>query len=197
MRGDELAGTMYAVVERSGAGACYLPVSPEVATQLAVGDKVRVSSPTESWVKASDRIIARYAADHGGTYAPAAHLRELVIRGDRNASEQPSPADLVKANVRRLDRLGLRPVPDDTSRMNLHVPPRIGTWSCTKSARATCARWSCSCARAGSSRLGRFTTSNHLTATLFRTAIAEELIEATPCVLQRGVLPNKVDKDPT
>ena len=36
----------------------------------------------------------------------------------------------------------------------------------------------------------------HLTATLFRTAVAEELIDATPCVLQRGVLPKKVDKDP-
>ena len=39
-----------------------------------VGDKVRVSSPTESWVKASDRIVARYAAEHGGVYDPAAHL---------------------------------------------------------------------------------------------------------------------------
>jgi len=72
---------------------------------VAVGAKVRVSSPTESWVKASDRIVARYAADHGGIYDPAAHLRELVIRGDRKASGQASPADRVKANVRRLDRL--------------------------------------------------------------------------------------------
>ncbi len=75
---DELAGTMYAVVERSGGGACYLPVRPEVAAQLALGDNVRVSSPTESWVKASDRIVARYAAEHGGVYDPAGHERELV-----------------------------------------------------------------------------------------------------------------------
>jgi len=102
---DELAGTMYAVVERRGGGACYLPVRPEVAAQFALGDNVRVSSPTESWAKASDRIVARYAAEHGGIYDPAAHLRELVIRGDRTASGQPLPADLVKANVRRLDRL--------------------------------------------------------------------------------------------
>ena len=72
---------------------------------VAVGAKVRVSSPTESWVKASDRSVARYVADHGGIYDPAAHLRELVIRGDRKASGQASPADRVKANVRRLDRL--------------------------------------------------------------------------------------------
>jgi integrase len=33
-------------------------------------------------------------------------------------------------------------------------------------------------------------------ATMFRTAVADELIIATPCVLPKGVLPKKVDKDP-
>jgi integrase len=37
----------------------------------------------------------------------------------------------------------------------------------------------------------------HLTAGMFRTAVADEVLEATPCVLPgRGVLPKKVDKDP-
>ncbi len=31
---------------------------------------------------------------------------------------------------------------------------------------------------------------------MFRTAVAEELLSATPCVLLRGTLPKKVDKDP-
>ena len=31
---------------------------------------------------------------------------------------------------------------------------------------------------------------------MFHNAVADELIESTPCVLQRGVLPKKVDKDP-
>ena len=35
-----------------------------------------------------------------------------------------------------------------------------------------------------------------VTALVFRTAIAEELIDATPCVLTKGILPKKVDKDP-
>ena len=35
-----------------------------------------------------------------------------------------------------------------------------------------------------------------VTALLFRTAITEELIDHTPCVLPKGVLPKKVDKDP-
>jgi integrase len=34
------------------------------------------------------------------------------------------------------------------------------------------------------------------TALLFRAAIIDELIDATPCVVARGVLPKKVDKDP-
>ena len=33
------------------------------------------------------------------------HERELSVRGGRNVTGQPSPADLVRANVRRLDRL--------------------------------------------------------------------------------------------
>jgi hypothetical protein len=35
------------------------------------------------------------------------------------------------------------------------------------------------------------------TALLFRAAIIDELIDATPCVVARGVLPKKVDKDPS
>jgi type IV secretory pathway VirD2 relaxase len=102
---DELVGTMYAVVELDGGGARYLPVRPEVAAQLAVGDPVRISSPTESWVKASDRIVARYAVEHGGVYDPAGHERKLSVRNGRNVPGQPLPAELVRANVRRLDRL--------------------------------------------------------------------------------------------
>jgi hypothetical protein len=47
----------------------------------------------------------RYAAEHGGLYDPAAHERELVLRGGRGANGQPSPRELVAANVRRLERL--------------------------------------------------------------------------------------------
>jgi type IV secretory pathway VirD2 relaxase len=103
---DELVGSMYLVVERTGGAACYLPVRPEVAEGLAVGDKVRVSCAAESWVKATDRIVARVAAEHGGIYDPAAHQQALSMRGGRDAGGgQPSSADLVAANVRRLERL--------------------------------------------------------------------------------------------
>jgi len=61
---DELSGAMYLVVQRADGAACYVPVRPEVAAELATGDQVRVSSPTESWVKATDRTVSGHAAAH-------------------------------------------------------------------------------------------------------------------------------------
>jgi type IV secretory pathway VirD2 relaxase len=117
---DELAGTMYVVVQGRDGAACYVPVRPEVAAELATGDMVRVSSPSESWVKATDRIVARFAAEHGGLYDPAAHQAALVLRAGRAGGEQrPSPAELVMANVRRLERL---------ERYGLVVRDRGGRW---------------------------------------------------------------------
>jgi hypothetical protein len=103
---DELAGTMYVVVERPGRDACYVPLPPDSAEKLMVGDHVRVTCPAESWVKATDRIVARVAAEQGGIYDPTAHERALSMRGHRDgAAGQPTPKELVGANVRRLERL--------------------------------------------------------------------------------------------
>jgi hypothetical protein len=85
---DELAGTMYVVVQGRDGVACYVPVRPEVAAELATGDIVRVSSPSESWVKAADRIVARFAAEHSGLYDLAAHQAALVLRAGRGGGEQ-------------------------------------------------------------------------------------------------------------
>jgi hypothetical protein len=103
---DELAGTRYVVVERPGREPCYLPLPPESAEKLAVGDHVRVTCPAESWVKATDRVVAKVAAEHGGIYDPAAHERALSMRGRPGAGTgQPTPKELVGANTRRLERL--------------------------------------------------------------------------------------------
>ena len=97
---------MYVVVQRAAGDACYVVVRPEVAETLAVGDVVTIKNPPESWVKSTDRIVARFAAEHGGVYDPAAHQAALTLRAGRQpASDQPSPAELVGANLRRLQRL--------------------------------------------------------------------------------------------
>ena len=103
---DELGGEMYLVVERNGGGGCHVAVRPEVAAGLAVGDAVKVSSPTESWVKPTDCVVARVALEHGGVYDPVEHQNTLQLRaGSVPGDGRPSPAELVAANVRRLERL--------------------------------------------------------------------------------------------
>ena len=103
---DELGGEMFVAVETPDRAAYYVRLRPEVAETLREGDVARISSPTESWVKASDRIIARAALQNAGVYDPAVHQRGLEV-ANRAAPMMtgPTPADLVAANLRRLERL--------------------------------------------------------------------------------------------
>jgi hypothetical protein len=92
--------------------------------------------------------------------------------------------------------LGLRSVDDDAARLNLHALPALGTMHLDE-VRPRHLRDLVLDLRKRGELAPR--TIRHVFATLatmFRTAIADELIESTPCVLSRGVLPKKVDKDP-
>ena len=103
---DEQTGEMYMVVEGKGGVGYYIPVRQEVAEGLQVGEKLAVGSAVESWLKASDQRIARFAQDNGGVYDPARHqaaLETVWRRGPGQAG--PTPAQLVAANARRLQRL--------------------------------------------------------------------------------------------
>ena len=103
---DEVAGGMYLVVQRADGCPCYVQARPEVVAGVAVGDVVKISSSVESWVKPTDRVIARVAGQQGGVYDPTAHEQALRLRSGHNlAPGQPSPSALVLANVRRLERL--------------------------------------------------------------------------------------------
>jgi integrase len=119
----------------------------------------------------------------------------------RNAAELPPGAPLTVAAYcakwladRR--RLALKSVPDDTSRMRRHVLPRIGTMQMHEVRPRHLREMVLQLREAGKLAPRTLCHAYHLTATMFRTAVAEEIIDATPCVLQRGVLPKKVDKDP-
>jgi hypothetical protein len=103
---DELGGAMYLAVQDAGGAAYYVQVRPEVAEGFRVGDKVRISRPVESWTKSTDRIIARFALQNGGVYDPVGHERALMALGSREVGGAlVSAQDLVRANVRRLERL--------------------------------------------------------------------------------------------
>ena len=103
---DELGGEMYAAVEAPAGAAYYVRLRPEVAHELREGEKVRLTSPTEKWVKANDHILVQAATRNGSIYDPTQHQRalEASYRASRPATG-PTPAELVAANLRRLERL--------------------------------------------------------------------------------------------
>ena len=103
---DELAGTTFVVVMSRAGEACYLRMPPEVAAGFRDGEAVRIGSEVQPWVRPADRIIARFAQENGGVYDPARHERALeqLQRGRRQPNE-PTSAERVAANVRRLERL--------------------------------------------------------------------------------------------
>ena len=103
---DEQGGAMFIAVTTPTGAAYYVPVRPEVAQSVRVGEPVRVSSPIESWVKSTDRIITRCAQQNDNVYDPAVHRRALeALRSRETTDASPSAADLITANIRRLERL--------------------------------------------------------------------------------------------
>jgi uncharacterized protein DUF3363 len=103
---DELTGQMFAAVQASSGTKYYVRLRPEVAEPLHEGQKIRVAIEIEPWLKPADRIIDRFAQEHGGTYDPRRHQRalEMLAQPSHNGRE-PSPGDRVMANIRRLERL--------------------------------------------------------------------------------------------
>jgi hypothetical protein len=117
---DEQSGKLYAVVEASNGFARYVPLPPDVAPTIRVGDKLAIESAPDRWVKPSDERIVRFAQGNRGIYDPAAHQRALEeIHRRAPASNRPTPAELVMANVRRLERL---------ERYGLVTHPPDGRW---------------------------------------------------------------------
>jgi hypothetical protein len=103
---DELGGRMFVAVRSSAGQGFYVRVAPEIGEPIREGDTIRVRFDAERWVKPADKIVARFAEVHGGTYDPLQHRRELeaLPRAAFSAGE-PTPEQRVAANIRRLERL--------------------------------------------------------------------------------------------
>lgn len=103
---DELSGDMFAAVRTAIGQGYYLRLPLPMSETLQEGDTVRAGFELECWLKPADRIVARFARENGGMYDPIGHQRALeeLPQGSRQQG-QPSPADRVAANVRRLERL--------------------------------------------------------------------------------------------
>jgi type IV secretory pathway VirD2 relaxase len=103
---DELTGEMFAAIKTTSGQGYYRRVPPEIAEALREGDKVRVGFEVEPWLKPADRIVSQFAQGNGGFYDPVRHQRALeALNQSRAGDGQPTPAERVAANVRRLERL--------------------------------------------------------------------------------------------
>jgi hypothetical protein len=103
---DELTGRMFVAIETKDGQGVYLPLAPEVAASVRKGQAIRAEFRTESWVKPSDRIIARFAEQNGGFYDPPRHQKALEdLPHTSRDPHDPTPAARVVANTRRLERL--------------------------------------------------------------------------------------------
>jgi hypothetical protein len=97
---------MFVAIRTTEGKGYYLPVPPNVAEALKDREAVRVGFVEEPWLKPADRIVARFAERNGGIYDPVRHQRDLErLPPSPNHHAQPSPAERVTANVRRLERL--------------------------------------------------------------------------------------------
>ncbi len=103
---DELSGEMFAAIKMASGQGYYLPLPPKVAENLQERDAVRVGVEVERWVKPADGIVSQFAQKNGGIYDSDRHQRELEgLRRASSGDGQPTPAERVAANLRRLDRL--------------------------------------------------------------------------------------------
>jgi integrase len=92
--------------------------------------------------------------------------------------------------------LGLRTADDDETRLRLHALPTIGEMPIDEVRPRHIRDLVLEMRKDGALAPRSIRNVYGVLATMFRTAVADELILATPCVLARGILPKKVDKDP-
>lgn len=119
---------------------------------------------------------------------------------DATGAEPGAPltvAQYAKKWIRDRQPLGLATASDDETRLTKHVLPKRGHLK-LEEVRPRHIRDLIMHLRA-EGRLAPRTIHHvfHTTKAMFHYAVADELIDATPCVLPRGVLPKKVDKDPS
>jgi hypothetical protein len=103
---DELSGDLFAAVKTAARQGYYVRLSPQATRMLQEKDAVRLGVEVEPWVKPADRIVSQFAQKNGGIYDPVRHQRELEgLRQAPSGDRQPTAAERVAANVRRLERL--------------------------------------------------------------------------------------------
>src|SRR5262245_56266038 len=128
----------------------------------------------------------------------SARARARPVAGSPRA-DQPTQLTVAKYVERWLEErkdLGLASWSDDAARLRLHVVPVIGQVALADVSPRHLKQLVTHHRK--EARLAPRTIRHiyGVTSTMFKDAVADELIRSSPCVLRKGVLPKKVDKDP-
>jgi hypothetical protein len=110
--------------------------------------------------------------------------------------EPVTVAQYAKKWIKSREPLRLATASDDETRLRKHVLPKLGEMKLEEVRPRHIRDLVLELRAAGTLAPRTIHHVFHTTKALFHNALADELIDATPCVLTRGTLPKKVDKDP-
>jgi len=141
---------------------------------------------------------ARYLARR---IANATAKREADMRASQADDGSVQLRTFAERWLKERRALGVRSISDDETRMKRHILPELGDLDLgdvqSRHVRAFVLTLRTKTLRNGEKLAPRTIRNVYgLLSTMFRDAVAEGLIATTPCVLRRGVLPAKADKDP-
>jgi integrase len=135
----------------------------------------------------------------GGTWRDSRRASRLPIAAADGAGIQPGePLTLARYATKWIaDRrpLGLATISDDEARLRRHVLPTLGQ-VLLEAVRPRHVRELVLKLRADGKAPRTIHHAFHTLALMFKTAMADELLDTNPCILPKGTLPKKVDKDP-
>jgi integrase len=105
-------------------------------------------------------------------------------------------AQYAKKWIKAREPLGLATASDDETRLRKHVLPRLGEMKLEEVRRRHIRDLVLQLRADGKLAPRTIHHVFHTTKAMFQHAVADELLDVTPCELHRGTLPKKVDKDP-
>ena len=165
----------------------------------------RFKDPTGAWVSkptpyevGQESDARRYLARRTTTAAAVRDAKAI----DETRTGGATPVRVFADKWRKERRaLGVRSIADDDSRMKRHILPELGDLSLeevqSRHVRELVLKLRMKTLREDEKLAPRTVRNIYgLLSTMFRDAVADGLVATTPCVLRRGVLPKKADKDP-
>ncbi len=131
----------------------------------------------------------------------AAAARDATTKRGGSSTQPLTIRLFAESWLKERRKLGIRSFADDESRMHRHILPELGDFLLdevqSRHVREFVLKLRAKKIKNDEGLAPRTIINIYgLLRTMFHDAVAEGLISSTPCILRRGVLPKKVDKDP-